>query len=98
MPVSSPLRSVPLATMNSIDNSINDTTTEPSPHRAPLIHKGSEHSSASATQTPDKQQHNNNTSAYVASTENPSSAKRPKVDVTALLSCRAASVDQPLPC
>jgi hypothetical protein len=89
MPVSSPLRPVPLATMNSIDNSSNGSTTAPSPHRAPLIHKGSEHSSASATKTPDKQPYSSNTSA--ASTENPSSAKRPKVDVTAAAAATATT-------
>jgi hypothetical protein len=84
MPVSSPLRPVPLATMNSIDNSVNAS----SPHRAPLINKGSEHSSASATKTPDKQQYSITTAA---STENPSSAKRPKVDVTAAVATAAVT-------
>jgi hypothetical protein len=66
--VSSPLRSVALATMNSISNSSNETTTERAPHRTPLIQK-----------LPTDKQHIN-TSAYAASTENPSSAKRPKVN------------------
>jgi hypothetical protein len=61
-----------------------------------LIHKSSEHESASATKTPDKQPYMNNTAA---STENPSSAKRPKVDndtVTATDAVATAVILKPL--